>query len=216
MNKTIYILIDCSESMGGSRVAMVNHTMHKIFGEVFPAALAENFTSLDIYVKVIGFAPTGLENNVFEIIPKTNINACAGWVDMTHDMFKGKTPIGEAIKAIIYYDILGGIGEPHINEVIPLVIVISDGLSDCGNPTYDEVLEWGDKTSDKYVGAFRKTFRVAIGIDAYGIGRENLKKFGSISKRMELRGIKSYYDCSEEYVDALVDILRPPPMASIY
>lgn len=216
MNKTIYILIDCSESMGGSRVAMVNHTMHKIFGEVFPATLAENFTSLDIYVKVIGFAATGLENNVFEIIPKTNINACAGWVDMTHDMFKGKTPIGEAIKAIIYYDILGGIGEPHINEVIPLVIVISDGLSDCGNPTYDEVLEWGDKTSDKCVGAFRKTFRVAIGIDAYGIGRENLKKFGCISKRMELRGIKSYYDCSEEYVDALVDILRPPPMASRY
>ena len=74
----------------------------------------------------------------------------------------------------------------------------------------------GDKTSDKCVGAFRKTFRVAIGIDAYGIGRENLKKFGCISKRMELRGIKSYYDCSEEYVDALVDILRPPPMASRY
>lgn len=216
MNKTIYILIDCSKSMGGSRVAMVNYTMHKIFGEVFPAVLAENFTSLNICVKVIGFADTGTGNNVFEIIPKTNINACAGWDDMTHDMFKGKTPIGEAIKTIIYYDILGGVGEPHINEFVPLVIVISDGISDCGNPTYEEVLEWGDKKSDKYVHTFRKVFKVAIGIDAHGIGRENLKKFGYISKRLELMGIRSYYDCSEEYVDALVDILRPPPMASRY
>ena len=207
-NKTIYFLIDCSGSMYGSRGDAVNTAMQKVVYEALPEIRSKKSDDLALYFMALGFAYNGTGNNVIELMPKTALDDFNQWDDIDPETFNGGTPTGEAIQAVID-DILGGTrGEPDKNAVSPAIILISDGLPNGKNPTYEEVLEKADKTSKKCVSAFRRALRVALGISVDDAGRESLKKFGSVSKKMSDAGLSGYYDCSEEYVDEFVEILK--------
>lgn len=206
--KTIYFLIDCSGSMYGSRGDAVNTAMQRVVQEALPEIRSKKSDDLDLYFMALGFSDNGTGSNVIELMPKTALDDFNQWDNIDPETFSGGTPTGEAIQAVIT-DILGGDrGDPDNNSVSPAIILISDGLPNGDNPTYEEVLERAEKGSQHYVPAFRKALRVALGINVDEAGRESLKKFGSVSKKMSDAGLSGYYDCSEEYVDEFVQILK--------
>lgn len=206
--KTIYFLIDCSGSMYGSRGDAVNTAMQKVVQEALPEIRSKKADDLDLYFMALGFADNGTGSNVVELMPKTALDDFNQWDNIDPETFCGGTPTGEAIQAVIN-DIIGSSrGDDANTFVAPAIILISDGLPNGKNPTYEEVLECADKTSRKPVRAFRKALRIALGINVDDAGRESLKKFGSVSNKMADAGLKGYYDCSEEYVDEFVQILK--------
>lgn len=208
MNKNIYFLIDCSGSMYGSRGDAVNTAMQKVVSEALPEIRRQKSADLDIYFTVLGFSDTGTNKKVFELMGRTALDDFTQWDDIDPETFQGGTPTGEAIQTVID-DIVGGNrGDNDATAVAPAIILISDGLPNGKNPTYEEVLECDDKDSKKYVRAFHKSLRVALGMSVDDEGRESLKKFGSVSKKMADAGLCGYYDCSEQYVNEFVEILK--------
>ena len=182
--------------------------MHRVVQEALPEIRSKKSDDLDLYFMALGFSDNGTGSNVIELMPKTALDDFNQWDNIDPETFSGGTPTGEAIQAVIT-DILGGDrGDPDNNSVSPAIILISDGLPNGDNPTYEEVLERAEKGSQHYVPAFRKALRVALGINVDEAGRESLKKFGSVSKKMSDAGLSGYYDCSEEYVDEFVQILK--------
>lgn len=208
MKKTIYFLIDCSGSMYGSRGDAVNTAMQKVVFEAVPEIKSKKPEDLDIYFMALGFSNNGPGSHVIELMPKTALEDFNQWDIIDPETFNGGTPTGEAIQAVID-DMKGGTrGEPDKLSVAPAIILISDGLPNGDNPSYEEVLKYAEKGNPKYERRFDKALRVAIGISVDEAGRESLKKFGSVSDKMQKAGIESYYDCSEDYVDKLVEILK--------
>ncbi len=210
-NKTVYFLIDCSGSMYGARADAVNNAMQKVVGLAVPEIIVQTTVDSKIYFKVYGFSDE-FPGKLMEFVGKTPVEQFTTWSDIDQSMFNGGTPTGAALQGIIN-DITGGNrGEPDPNAVSPAIILISDGAPNGSNPTYEEVLECAEKGNPKEVKAFRKSLRVAIGInlgnDPEGEqGRASLKMFGRVSDRMAKEGIEPYYDCSSDYVDNLVKIL---------
>lgn len=208
MKKTVYFLIDCSGSMYGSRGDAVNTAMQKVVYEALPEIRSKKPDDLDIYFRALGFSDNGMDSHVIELMPKTALDDFTQWDNIDPETFKGGTPTGEAIQAVIN-DMNGGVrGEPDMDAVAPAIILISDGLPNGDNPSYEEVLEYAEKGNPKFERSFYKALRVAIGISVDSAGRESLKKFGSVSEKMKNAGIEGYYDCSENYVDKLVEILK--------
>ncbi len=206
-NKTVYFLIDCSGSMYGTRADAVNTAMQKVVGEVIPEIKAQKNVDLNIKFSVLGFSDAH-PNKVFEIMPKTDLDDFNTWDPIDPETFNGGTPTGAAIQAVIQ-DILGGSrGEPDANAVAPAIILISDGMPNGDNPTYEEVLQCAVKGDPKEVVQFRRALRVALGINVDQEGRDSLMKFGKLSKKLESAGMAAYYDCSENYVDKFVEILK--------
>lgn len=207
MNKTVYFLIDCSGSMYPNRGDAVNTAMEKIVTEAVPDIKTQKNDDLNISFVFLGFSDN-FTGKVVELMPRTELDDFDHWDTIESSMFNGGTPTGAGIKAIID-DLNGGRrGEPDPNAVAPVIILISDGEPNGDNPSYDEVLEYAVKGGPKEDKMFRKAIRVALGMDVSEAGRTSLKKFGSVSAKMASAGIESYYDCSEDYVDDFVSILK--------
>ena len=206
-NKTVYFLIDCSGSMYGTRGDAVNTAMQKVVAEVIPEIRGQKSADLDISFMVLGFSDAHPER-VFEIMPKTPLENFNVWDPIDPETFNGGTPTGAALEAVIQ-DLLGGKrGEPDMNAVAPAIILISDGLPNGTNPTYEEVLQRAVKGDPTEVVDFRRALRVALGMSVDEAGRQSLKKFGKVSNKMSAAGIEAYYDCSENFVDKFVEILK--------
>ncbi|MBQ2717988.1 MAG: VWA domain-containing protein [Clostridia bacterium] len=207
MNKTVYFVIDCSGSMHGSRADAVNTAMQKVVQEAIPEIKAQKNNDLQISFKVLGFSDA-FSGKVCELMPKTDLDDFTDWDFIDQETFNGGTPTGAALQAVID-DLKGGNrGEPDMNAVAPAIILISDGEPNGSSPTYEEVLKCAEKGNPDEVKMFRKALRVALGICVDERGRESLVKFGKLSDKLEKAGYKSYYDCSDTYVDDFVNILK--------
>ena len=204
MNKTVYFLIDCSGSMHGSRGDAVNAAMEKVVKDVVPQIKDQKSADLDISFKVIGFRG----EREIRTLADADLEDFQAWKPLTGESFQGQTPTGAAIQEVIN-DIQGGAhGDVDKNVLPPAIILISDGLSNGRNPSYEEVMECADRNSPKSVDNFRWAIRVAIGMNVDEAGRASLEKFGSLSRSMREAGIQSYYDCSDNYADELTEILK--------
>ncbi len=207
MEKTVYFLIDCSGSMYGSRADAVNVAMAKVVDEAIPEIRGQKNDDLDISFKVIGFS-NDFPGDTRVFVDKTALDDFNQWDPIDQSMFSGGTPTGAAINEVIR-DLEGGVhGDVAVGMVAPAVILISDGLPNGQNPSYEEVLQRADKTNPLFNRAFYMSLRVALGISVDAAGRESLKKFGRVSRKMQDAGIEPYYDCSEDYVSKLVEILK--------
>ena len=205
MNKTVYFLIDLSGSMHGSRGDAVNTAMEAVVKDVLPLIKDQKSAQMDIRFKAIGFKG---ERDVRVLADASLEDFSTAWKPLPGNAFDGGTPTGAAIQAVID-DIQGGMhGDVDPDAFPPAIILISDGLPNGKDPTYEEVLEYADRNSPKYVRAFHWAIRVAIGMNVDENGQKSLQKFGSVSSSMERAGIKSYYDCSGEYAGQLVEILK--------
>ena len=208
MNKTVYMLIDCSGSMYGARADAVNNAMEKIVTEGIPEIRKMETADLNISFVVLGFSDN-FPNKVIEFLPKTSLEDFNSWNRIESEMFEGGTPTGAAIQAVID-DIKGASthGDKDISAIPPAILLISDGLPNGTNPTYEEALTAADKNSPTYVPMFRRALRVALAINVDDEGRESLKKFGSVSAKMQAKGLESYYECSDQYLDQFVEIIK--------
>lgn len=207
-NKTVYFLIDCSGSMYGQRSDAVNIAMQKIVREAIPEIKTQKTPDLNLNFVVLGFSDAH-EQQVFEIMPKTALDDFNSWDDIDADLFNGGTPTGAAIEKVIE-DLEGGglHGDVDRNAVAPAIILISDGMPNGKNPTYEEVMQRAVKGDPKECRSFRRALRVAIGINVDEEGKQSLMKFGKLSEKMEAAGIASYYDCSDSYVSSFAEILK--------
>ena len=208
--KTVYILIDTSGSMRDcsehSRSSSVNQAMGEVMREVLPRVLAEKDAELEPYIAVLTFSGVDIKWH----IPKTKMeNVTGDWMDIAESNFYGATPTGEAIKKVIDDIEVACNGEPDPDAVAPAFILISDGEPTGGNPTYEEELEYAEKKSPD----FRHSNRVAIGIQVDDKGRESLKKFGKTSTSVSAMGIQSYYDCTDDKLDQMVEIIKSCTLA---
>ena len=205
--KTIYFLIDCSGSMHGARADAVNLAMQKIVREAMPKIKKEKNADLCLRFAVLGFSDN-FSGKVVEIVPKTEIESFNTWTDIDARMFQGGTPTGAALQAVID-DMKGGCyGDSDPCAGVSAIILISDGLPNGDNPTYDEVLRCADRADSKYERCFYKAQRIALGINVDETGRASLKRFAAISSKLEAEGLQPYYDCSEQYVDKFVEIMK--------
>lgn len=207
-NKTVYFLIDCSGSMHRARADAVNMAMRSIAENAMPQVIAQRSSDTDIYFKVLGFTDAIPERVMLIMDDSTPEDFAKNWKAIPENQFDGGTPTGAAIKAVID-DLNGGLnGDFDPEAVAPVVILISDGEPNGGNPTYEEALAHGTtKQQPDTTRLFRHAIRVAIGINVNDRGRESLKKFGQISSTLKANGIEAYYDCGDNYLDKLAEIL---------
>lgn len=207
-NKTIYFLIDCSGSMYGPRADAVNNAMQMVVQDAIPKIRATKSADLNLFFKVLGFSDAQRGEMVFEIMPKTPLENFDQWDPIDPEIFQGGTPTGAALKAVI--DDLSVHGDPpSVNDPAPAIILISDGMPNGDNPTYEEMLEYAVKKPNESQEQrfFRKALRVAVGINVDENGRQSLQKFCKVSEKMQRSGISAYYDCSEQYVDEFVKVV---------
>ncbi len=209
--KTIYFAIDASGSMADKRAGIVNTAMRGVFDDVIPEIIAESDSKLELSIAVLLFSDQ-FPDGVKWVIDKTNMEEIANnhisWTDLPQDLFYGGTPTGQGILAIINNCKSENRGEVDMCTVAPAIILISDGLANTGSPSYEEVLEYEDKAHVNYSDFFRHSIRVAIGIDVEDEGKEQLKRFGKVSKGMLAKGLKPYYDHSDKYQDELIEIIK--------
>jgi len=202
--KTFYIAIDASGSMRGGRADAVNVAMHDVVNEVLVNARKNKDSEIEVRVAVLTFKG---DNTIDWIIPKVNIDLMEeNWNPMSQDYFYGETPTGAAIEAIIEDFEKGNYGEREKDAIPPVILLISDGMPNGDNPTYEEVLERVERDNPKFSSNFRNSTRIAIGVNVDDSGRESLKKFGRLTRSME--GFQSYYDCSDLKLDELVEIIK--------
>ena len=207
--KTIYFLIDCSGSMQGNRADAVNIAMDKVMQEAIPAVRSQLNNNLELNFQFIGFSGA-FPGGVAELMPPVKLEDINKWNHIPDSAFNGGTPTGAAINAVIA-DMDGSDlyrGDGVINKVADAIILISDGMPNGDNPTYEEVLLRADKGRPDSSNNFRRALRVAIGISVDEDGRKSLEKFGKISASLQQKGLSAYYDCSEDYVDNFVELLK--------
>lgn len=205
--KTVYFVIDCSGSMRGNRGDAVNMAMEKVAQEVVPEIKASKNADLELTFKFLGFNSVH-PNQVFTLMPDCDVDNFTSWNPIPPETFNGGTPTGVALK-MVADDITGAnFGDAPRDAVAPAIILISDGLPNTGTPSYEEMIECTDKTSPKCIPQFRKALRITLAMDVDDVGRESLKKFGKVSRRMEAEGIESYYDCTGDYAANFAEILK--------
>lgn len=207
MKKTVYFLIDCSGSMSGNRANAVNIAMEKVVSEAIPEIRRQKSADLELEFYVLGFSGQ-YQNGTFILMDKTDLEDFDHWTKLEDSTFYGGTPTGAAIKAVVD-DLEGGArGDGDPNAVAPAIILVSDGEPNGSNPTYEEALSLGDPQTTGNSRMFRKALRVAIGIDVDDRGRSSLEKFGNLSRSLLEAGIKTYYDCSEQFASQLAEVLK--------
>ena len=207
--KTIYFLIDCSESMR-AHVDAVNKTMQMIFVDAFPEIILRKCEDLDMVLTVFGFSGD-FPGNVKVLMEKTDIKDIDKWNDLDSSLFGGKTTIGAGIQAAIDDFFYGDYGP---DDPAPAIILISDGKPDNGSPSYDEVMEKAVKGSPNEITRFRKTLRIAIGVNTDDAGIQSLQRFGAntLNARLTNKGVYTYYDCDEAFIGDLVTIFVDTPI----
>lgn len=211
MNMTVYFLLDCSASMYGERADMLNLFMDMLSSDIFPEILIQKNSDMKIKISVLGFS--GARNpEAFYMLPKLELEEfCIKWRPLGAKSFDGDAPVGAAIEAVIY-ELNDGHGDRDPDAVAPLILLISDGSFSGRAPTYEDVLQYAVKGGDREDTLFRRSLKIAVGINADEEGRQNLKRFGRVSHMMERRGISTYYDWPEQGADffmALRSILCP-------
>lgn len=209
--KTVYFVIDASGSMQGKRAGIINTAMRGVFENVIPEIIAEQDNTVELSLAILLFSDR-FNDGVKWILPKTLMediaNSKVEWTDMPDADFYGGTPTGQGLLAVINDCKQASNGEIDYNAVAPAIILISDGDANTGNPSYEEVLEYGNKDNVNYSAYFRNAIKVAIGIDVTDKCREQLKKFGHVSTKMAGRGLEPYYDHSDKYADKLIEIIK--------
>ena len=189
--------------MRGVRSASVNDLILAVFEELLPK-LSCNLYNLKINLAVLAFKG---DNHIEWIISKTDIcDIPETWNSIDQEYFYGGTPTGAAIDAVIEDMEKGNYGEPDKEAIPPVILLISDGMPNGENPTYEEVLERNDKNNPKFSSNYRYSTRIAIGINVDDDGRNSLQRFGRLTKSME--GLQAYYDCSDLKLDELVEIIK--------
>lgn len=202
--KTCYIVLDASGSMRGVRADAVNIAMHDVMTDVLVSAKKNKDADLEVRVAVLAFKG---ENTVDWIIPKQPIESIEeNWVPMSQDYFYGETPTGAALNEVIEDMENGNYGEKEKGAIPPVILLISDGMPNGENPTYEEVLERTNRNNDKFSANFNYSTRIAIGVNVDEDGRESLKKFGRLTRSME--GYQPYYECSDLELKDLVEIIK--------
>ena len=207
MHRTLYFLIDCSRSMRGVKGDAVNSLMRKVVDEGVPEIKAAKSEDFKISIMALGYSGVA-GSGVFEIIPKTDIENLAGWKPVAFDKFGGGAPAGAAIDWVVREIEGGSRGDPDPQMLCPLIVLIAGGEPDGGSPTYEETLQFAAKGGDREIKSFRKSFRIALGIGVDEKGRESLKKFGGISRKMEEEGRLSYFDCSKQNFDDFIGEIK--------
>ena len=207
--KTTYILIDTSGSMHDcqehSRASAVNQAMREVMVDVLPRVLTEKDAELEPSIAVLTFSSYGIDWHS----PKTKMEDVAGdWMDIDAAKFNGGTPTGEAIKTVIEDINKGCYGEPDPDAVAPAFLLISDGLPNGDNPTYEEALDYANPNNPDFCRSFRYSNRIAIGIQVEDNGRDSLMKFGRTSDSISAAGFQPYYDCTDDKTDALIEIIK--------
>ena len=208
-NKTTYIFVDTSGSMRDcnthSRASTVNQALREVVTEVLPRVLAEKDAELDPSIAILTFSSYGIVWH----IPKTRMEELSGeWLPIDMDRFNGGTPTGEAIKVAIDDINNGCYGEPDPDAVAPAFLLISDGMPNGTNPTYEEVLDYAERSNPNFCAPFRYSNRIAIGIQVDQDGRESLMKFGRTSASISAKGYQPYYDCGDDNKEALIEIIK--------
>ena len=204
IKKSLYIAVDASGSMRGARADAVNVAMHDVVVDVLESARKNKSADLEVSVAILIFKGDNTEE---WIVPKSKIEDIEqNWTPIAQEYFYGGTPTGSAIEAIIDDMEKGNYGETDKDAIPPVILLVSDGMPNGDNPTYEEVLERTDRNHPKFSANFRYSTRIAIGINVDDEGRESLKKFGRLTSSME--GFESYYDCADLKLDELVDIIK--------
>lgn len=210
--KTIYFVIDASGSMRDRRAGIINTAMRGVFEDVIPDIISNSDNKLELSIAVLLFSDR-FPDGVKWIMPKTSMESIANqnetWTDMSNDDFFGGTPTGQGILAVINDCNYTNNGEADFNTVAPAIILITDGGANTGTPSFEDVLEYENRSNVNYSEIFRHSIRVAIGIDVSDSDRiDQLKRFGKVSTGMAARGLKPYYDHSEKYADELIEIIK--------
>ena len=97
--RKVYSVIDCSESMKGSRGDAVTMVMDKMAGEVVPKINASKFYDLEIAFKCYGFNDVR-PCQVFTLMPDCTSDNFNEWHSIPPEMFSGDTPAGAALKVV--------------------------------------------------------------------------------------------------------------------
>ena len=203
--KTTYIIIDRSGSMNGARADAVNLAMQGVMRDVLPEVLSQKDADMEPMIAVLTYSSDGID----WYVPKTKMEDVKGdWLPIDASKFYGGTPTGEAIAKVIEDINTGDYGEPDPDAVPPAIILISDGMPNGQNPSYEEVLQRAEKDHVQYCADFRHANRIAIGIQVDATGRESLKAFGRVSSSIASMGFEPYYDCTDDNLQALVAIIK--------
>ena len=209
--KTVYFVIDASGSMQGKRSGIINTAMRGVFENVIPEIIAAQDNKVELFLAILLFSDM-FNDGVKWILPKTLMediaNSNVKWTDMPDDDFYGGTPTGQGLLAVINDCKHATNGETDLNAAAPAIILISDGDANTGDPSYEEVLDYENKDNINYSEPFRHSVRVAIGIDVTTECKEQLKRFGKVSKKMADKGLEPYYDHSDKYDDKLIEIIK--------
>ena len=207
MNRSVYFLIDCSESMRGAGAVAINNVMRNIAEDVVPDIILRKSADADFHVQVFGFSDVNTDK-VFEIIPKTGLTDFVSlWRPLPDERFKGGAAAGAAIKFVA--EMLDD-NEQKFDEIAPVIILISGGDLRCVNPTYEEALKYADKNGvfGNHI-RYRRSSRVAIGVNVNEQGKKSLMKFTQLNRVFD--DISRYYDASEFIRNNLLaDIINPP------
>lgn len=204
--KTIYFVIDCSGSMYGARADAVNVAMEKVAREAIPKIKADKGSQIDCRFKFLGFSD-GFNGKVVELMAPATLDTFKAWKKIPQTSFRNGTPTGAALQAVI--DDLEGAqnGDRDMNAPAAAIILVSDGMPNGSNPTYDEVLLRAEKGRPDSSAEFRRAVKLAIGINVDEEGRKSLKKFGKISKSLAANNVQPYYDCTDDYLAKLQEVL---------
>ena len=160
--RKVYSVIDCSESMKGSRGDAVNMVMDKMAGEVVPKINASKFYDLKIAFKCYGFNDVR-PCQVFTLMPDCTSDNFNEWHSIPPEMFSGDTPAGAALKVVAEEMADANFADSLKGAITPIIILVSDGLPNAGTPSYEEAIALADKNNPNCITEFRKAFRLAIG-----------------------------------------------------
>jgi uncharacterized protein YegL len=154
----LFVLVDCSASMGGSKIATTNQAMRESMNEL--QDIAKQHPDIEHRIRCIAFA----NNAWWHIGPDPVESSTLTWTDLS---VGGCTATGAAVKLLA--DTLREDNMPRRGRP-PVLVLISDGGNTDGQ-AYDRAIEQLDK---ERWGA--KAVRLAIGIGK-GFKRQQLEKF---------------------------------------
>ena len=191
--------------MNGARADAVNLAMQGVMRDVLPEVLSQKDAEMEPMIAVLTYSSDGID----WYVPKTKMEDVQGdWLAIDSSKFYGGTPTGQAIAKVIEDINMGEYGEPDPDAVPPAIILISDGMPNGLNPSYEDVLRRAEKDHPEYCPDFRHANRIAIGIQVDQAGRDSLKAFGRVSSSIAQMGYEPYYDCTDDNLQALVAIIK--------
>lgn len=189
--------------MYGARADAVNNAMYEIERDVFPRVVASGADpGLQQYAGVLKFSSDASGAPLIEWVvdPDTPMDKFT-WPGIDNNLFNGQTPTGAAIMEVAKRVGGGAHGDIDIDSLAPSILLISDGIPNGKNPTYEEALE-----AAKQIDMFNQANRIAVGVDVDANGKASLEKFGRLSGSLKEQ-FKPYMDVADE-MDAIVEIIK--------